>query len=316
VFVLFVTAFIFLVPVSAQTPIFQSLATNSLFLPIVGIDFSGDSGFGSISGIVMDARSDTPIAGAEVCLDVDGTDYCVDTNLSGEYALNNFPVGIRNITAKATSEYEIASKQIKIISDVTIEQNFDMLKALEENQFRVVVTWDDNPNWPCAPYICPNDFNLHMWWTLDNVIYERYDIDHQGNCQDLEAFPNVCYENDEQYGSGPDTLVFKYRNVSSQGIYYIAVLNYYADYQDKNGDPVVPTFFERSPLARVRVFNSTQELPVFDLTIDPSVTVGDGDLWYVFQLEFGNPITQNCLLQFDQVGDLPPQDCYDLKNLQ
>lgn len=296
-------AFIFLAPVRAQTTVLETQTTTTLYLPLVTKNYSGEDGFGNVSGIVMNAREDTPMAGVEVCWD-DGSLPCAITNSQGEYAIENIPSGERTFLATGPAEFKVETKKIYILANYSAKLDFDLYEKLDENQFRVVLTWDGNPSWPCAPYVCPNDFNLHMWWTKDNITYERFDVDHRGNCQDLEVFPNVCYENDEQFGSGPDAIAFKYRNVSSKGIYYIAVLNYYADW------PNVPAFFERSPRARVQVFDSSQELPVFDLAIDPGITQGEGDLWYVWQLNFGTPITQNCLLQFDQVGDLPPDDCF------
>lgn len=297
-------AFIFLAPANAQTTVLETQAASTLYLPWVAMNFSGDDGFGDVSGTVHDARTGNPLEGIVVCLE-DTSTCAPSTQADGNYLIQNIPNGVRNFTAEdPDSAYSQGDEKVFVVTNLTVALNFNLFPVLEENQFRVILTWDENTSWPCAPYICPNDFNLHMWWTLDNITYERYDIDHRGNCQDLEIYPNVCYENDEQYGAGPDAIAFKYRNVSSKGIYYIAVLNYYADW------PNVPTFFERSPRARVQVFDSSQELPVFDLTLDPSLTLGDGDLWYILQINFGNPITQNCLLQFDQVGDLPPEECY------
>jgi len=317
VLVLVATAFIFLAPVSAQNLLPERQAASTMYLPLVFKNFSGGDGFGDVAGFVNDARTGNPLLGIVVCLE--GTTTCSSpTQSDGAYLIQNVPNGVRKFIARDPQlNFAQGEEIVSVYSNLTASLNFNLFPVLEENQFRVILTWDENSYWPCAPYICPNDFNLHMWWTLDNITYERFDVDHRGNCQDLEIYPNVCYENDEQYGTGPDAIAFKYRNVSSKGIYYIAVLNYYEDYPD------VPTFFERSPHARVQVFDSTQELPVFDLTLDPSATLGDGDLWYVLQIDFGNPITQNCLLQYvppdpdhpENPIDLPG-DCYDLKNLQ
>ena len=72
-----------------------------------------------------------------------------------------------------------------------------------------------------------------------------------------------------------------------------AVLNYYAD---RVGVPPITALN-----ARVKVYNSDTLLREF--VVPPA---GDGDLWYVFDLEYGDIIPQNCLTQYDEPGDDPP----------
>ena len=89
-----------------------------------------------------------------------------------------------------------------------------------------------------------------MWWTEDNIVYQRIDIDHLGNCNEFDDF-YACYETDARYGSGPDTIAF---NLRDDATYYFAVLNYYAGY------PGVPSLENRNPLPLVKVYIPPHEV--------------------------------------------------------
>jgi len=127
----------------------------------------------------------------------------------------------------------------------------------------------------------------------------------------LEAFPYACYENDEWYGSGPDTIAFQLRD---NVVYSFAVLNYYADYP---GVPALKDVVARTPRPRVEIYVGTQPSPEYEIEIDPILTTGEGDLWYVFKWDLGSYALQNCMTQYVDPGDMPPSDlCVTLNKFE
>ena len=289
----------------------EQLAVSTVYLPLVFKNYSPEgSGYGNVTGYVRDARTDVAIVGVKVCLE--GMITCPVTNTEGKYTLTNIPNGTRKLVASDPAGIYLADEELVVVLiNTTVERNFNMLQSLEADQMRVKVTWDDRSFW--QPNNIPNDLNLHMWWDEFPYgdVYERIDIAHPGNCQDLEAYPYACYENDEWYGTGPDTIAFQLRD---NVVYSFAVLNYYADYP---GVPPLKDIIARTPRPRVEIYVGTQPSPEYEIEIDPILTTGEGDLWYVFKWFLGNYELQNCMTQYVDPGDTPPSDlCVTLNTLE
>ena len=103
---------------------------------------------------------------------------------------------------------------------------------------------------------------------------------------------------------GDDSLsILNDRN--SANTYQLAVLNYYAGYLN------VPDI--KDTAAKLEVFDSSSSSPIRVYTVPQT---GEGDLWFVFTLEFGTLVDQGCLSIFEQSGDTPPDDCFDLNLTQ
>lgn len=262
---------------------------DTIYLPVIVNNYSGGvlpPGNSVVHGIVKDIRTDVLIDNATVCLE--NTSLCDTTEVDGTYELQGVPTGGYTFIATVASSYDPVTKDLIIQSGQIYQLNFDLFPWLDDSELRVVVTWDPTPYWGDKP----NDLNLHMWVrTKDDY---RVDIENTGDCETLDdAFPNnACYESDAQLGSGPDAIVL--RNFKNDN-YTFAVLNYYY-----GTSPDVPSISSLS--ARVQVYGVSGLLGDFYVP-----AVGEGDLWYVFDLDYdGVIVTRNCITQFDQSGDVPP----------
>jgi len=261
---------------------------DTIYLPVILNNYSNllPPGNSVVHGNVYDTRTGEPIDRATVCLE--NSSLCDTTEVDGNYELQGVPTGGYTFIATVASSYDSVTKDLIIQSDTINRLDFGLLPWLDENELRVVVTWDPTPYWP--PENKPNDLNLHMWIrTKDDY---RVDIDNTGDCETIDAvFPFACYESDAQLGSGPDAIVLK--NFESD-TYTFAVLNYYA------ASAGVPSITSLS--ARVRVYDVSGLLRDYYVPF-----VGEGDLWYVFDLDYGVIVSKNCITQFDQSGDVPPE---------
>jgi hypothetical protein len=289
--ILFTVVFFYQLSVKAYSSSREQQADIS-YLPLVDNNYAGSGGptpspgNSFVEGYVTDARTSDPIADATVCLE--DTSICDSTGPDGFYRLENVPAGGYTFEANSASQdYNSVAKDAVIQTNSTVTLNFALLHILYEGEIRIVLTWDSTPTWP--PEDLPNDLNLHMWTELEPPDHHIF-IGNIGNCENLEVSPYACYESDEQKGSGPDAIVLREDDTS---VFSFAVLNYYAD---RTGVPPITSLN-----ARVRVYNADTLLREF--VVPPT---GDGDLWYVFDLEYGDIIPQNCLTQYNEPGDVPP----------
>ena len=86
-------------PVNAHPVTATDLADHIVYLPMVVKNYvDQSSGFGNVSGYVKDARTDTVLAGAEVCYQ---DTICDTTGEDGRFTLNNIPTGGKTFTAAA-----------------------------------------------------------------------------------------------------------------------------------------------------------------------------------------------------------------------
>lgn len=256
---------------------------GDIYLPLIANRYSTEPGYGTVVGTVWDARTNQFLEGAVVCYE---DTICDSTDNQGRYLLTPVPNGGHTFTANSIGYVE-GIEFDNVVTGYTTEVDFVMLPVLDDGEFRVVVTWDSTPVWP--PEGRPNDLNLHMWANFPPPDHHIY-IGNKGNCENLDVAPYTCYETDEQYGSGPDTIIVANQNNN----YKFAVLNYYDLY------PGVPTIDELG--VRVQIYNNAGLMAEYWV----ETASGEGDLWYVFDLSFGVIDSQNCLVQYDEPGDNPP----------
>lgn len=283
--IILLAALIYLqLPASASTFAAEDLETI-VYLPGIFKNYvAEDTGFGNVSGTVKDARSGLVLQGAEVCYTV----ICDTTDSLGEYTLLNIPNGERSLTADLFG-YRQSKEYVLVEVDTTVYLDFSLIPPLDDDEIRIEVYWSENRTWGGIP----NDLNLHLWIEYGHPLQVHHiNIDNQGNCQDLDFPPYACYENDEQFGTGPDTIVV----LNNGNDFKLGVLNYYAGY------PGVPDFYDFSP--NVQVWRGSNRIGNWDLEVD-----GPGDLWYVFQLVDRTPLETDCLIQYDVNGAPPPDDC-------
>jgi hypothetical protein len=260
--------------------------TDYVYLPFVAKDFRGSGdlppGDSIVEGFVYNFLTNAPVDGANVCLE--DTSLCDLTGGDGLYQLNNVPTGTYTFTASVTGGYDNASKELTVQSETTHELDFGLLPWPQEEELRVVLTWNSTPTFLGKP----NDLNLHAWIRSQGDY--RIDIGNMGDCSTIEyQFPFACYETNTQYGSGPDSIILA--NLDEH--YTFAVLNYYA------AEPGWPSITALE--AKVKVYTNSGVLEEYQVP-----TTGDGDLWYVFDYDRGDFFTQNCIVTFDQSGDIPP----------
>lgn len=288
--ILLATVFFLQMPVSARPEAADNLVDNLVYLPLVLKNYDSST-IGSVTGYVRDARTQVTLEGAEVCYQ---DTICDTTGTDGRFSLNDISVGGRFLTAAAIG-YGKGTEYVFVVADTSNSLDFNLLRDLEENQIRVVLTWDPTRTWGDN---IPNDLNLHMWTDYDDPNDPDPDrkiivnIDNVGNCQDLEASPYSCYENDEQYGTGPDTIVL----LNNDDDFKFGVLNQNASF------PGVPLLTELS--ARVQVFDASGSIQG-DYPIE---STGDGDLWLVFEILGGNLSKLDCITSYPADG-YPEPSC-------
>lgn len=278
---------IFQLPGSAKS-LTADNTVQDVYLPVVtnAYIYEEPQGESIIEGVLTNARTDQPIDGVDICLS--GDPLCAESNITGVYVLGEVPAGDYTLTASHPN-YENFSDQLHIVAGTTVNFDIQLLPRLEDDQYRVVLTWDPTPSWQDG---IPNNLDLHLW-LRDSGDYHIYE-GNLGGCSNLNQFPYACYERDEQYGSGPDAIVF----TDAGDKYTIAVLNYYDEY------PGVPLITDLD--VRVEVHDAKGLLGNWDVNYAQGES---GDLWYVFDLDLGEFYPQNCLLQYDNQNETPPADC-------
>ncbi len=83
-------------------------------------------GYGSITGVVTDAETSEPIAAANVSLLYSRISTTTDDN--GNYSFDDVPAGDEVISASKV-DYDGASQQIIVVTDETIEVNFELVPS-------------------------------------------------------------------------------------------------------------------------------------------------------------------------------------------
>ena len=158
-------ALLALSPVKASQPLLVD--TSSLvYLPIIFRNYK--SGYGTVAGKTLDARTGDPVIDATVCVE---TLPCVTSDSFGNYTVSDIPDGYRSITASAT-DYESTDTKVIVKTDQTTNLNLELLPMLTEGEFRIAVTWDSTSTWP--PLGIENDLDIHLWTPFDqpdNHIY-------------------------------------------------------------------------------------------------------------------------------------------------
>lgn len=259
-------------------PATRAATTYHLYLPDIPVRLT--TGLGSVTGVVYDASTRSPLQDAQVCYG----GSCDITSSLGAYTLLNIPSGWQKLTASEIGHYAI-SEELYVLGQVTNKQDFSLpvFSSSGDIYMRIVLNWDATPSWP--PLNMPNDMDAHLW--LDDSLDTHIYFEKPGECTN---YPNACLELDVQEGYGPETVAIrKLENYS----YHFGVLNVYAPYEG------VPPITQLA--ATVRVFDSSGLLWEF---IVPGE--GQGDFWYVFSMSSEGVIQpQNCITGEPGVGQLP-----------
>lgn len=201
---------------------------------------------GAVTGVVVNAVNNQPIAGASVC--VVGASLCATTDSQGRYTINNVPAGNREVRASAGG-YVTLTQSVIVPYNASVTLNFALTPNLAVGEMRVVLTWGATPS----------DLDSHLWLPASTPFHVRWN--HRGNCT---AFPYACLDVDDVTSYGPETITIKQRY---NGTYVYAV------YQWSSSGALT------SSGARVQVYNTNGLLREFRVP-----TSGSGRWWYVFDL--------------------------------
>ena len=246
-------------------------AAGPVYLPVVSKHFHAAPG--ALAGLVVDALLNNPINGALVCIDVTTCDI---TNEDGAYRLENIDSGMTDVEASRDG-YLPLLLDVYVRAGTVTTLDFALSPALGEGEFRIVLTWGQEPK----------DLDAHFWLPYKN--YPHVYLDYPGNCN---AYPYTCLDRDDKDGYGPETISIA--RMANNGIYAYAVLNY------NFGRPGVPEIIESN--AKVQVYGAEGLIAQFSVPKS-----GEGDLWYVFDLDAvtGAVTEVNCITYYPSDPDRP-----------
>ncbi len=256
---------------------------TTIYLPQVFKNYQ--AGFGTVSGVVVDAQSGAGLGEAQVCFNLN----CVQTNSGGIYQLANVPSGYQLFSARRNGFTDL-EQGVVVVTAQTVTLNFALSPSLNPEQVRIVVTWGPTPEWCNSEGRCvENDLDAYLW-VPGGGGFEKIYWDNRGNC-DVEPF--ACLENDARQGSGPETMLII--KTAQSGTYKFAVHNYADAYDDTIGLPGLAPPLPQSG-AVVRVYNEQGLVKTF--TVPSS---GQGFWWYVFNL------TQSHIEEVNTIVNSPPE---------
>jgi hypothetical protein len=263
-----------------------------LYLPLI-FKSSYSPGYGLLHGKIVDATDGAAIEDVLICVG----QKCDETGAVGDYSIPFIPTGLYTLTAEVSSWIPI-EETINIPQGVT-EMVIAMAVPFDEPETRhyvqIVLTWGA-PWYPPDP-ASDGDMDAHLWitstlWTTDTFHINAADSSTYAYC-DEPPYACYAYHKDVQTGYGPETIDVA-EVLGGAGITTsYGVLNYDAGY------PGVPDITETE--AVVRVFEGETHIATF--SVPPA---GNGDFWYVFDLERSGEDTvivlKNCITGYPGDG--------------
>jgi hypothetical protein len=227
---------------------------------------------GSISGKVVDATNAHPISGATVSVGSTTT----TTGTDGTYRLDNIPAGIQTVTA-SKSGYISDSKQVLVVGgQETTDVNFALSPTMLTGQWRIVLTWGQNPSDLDSHLLVPQSD------TNPNLGYHVYYANRGSNSD----YPYAYLDVDDTTSYGPETITILTRFQQK----YKYFVHHYA------GTGSLAT---SSAVVKVYVGNSL----VKTYNVPTSQTSGYR-YWYVFDINADGTITDRNVIQ-DSAPTLP-----------
>lgn len=146
----------------------------------------GGSPVGSVGGLVTNASTEVPIAGAQVC--VSAIASCETTDATGAYSIEDVPVGEQTVAFTA-SGFTAVDQTVTVEEDLVTTQHMAMSRQLAPGDVRIVLSWEANPS----------DLDLHLHVPGDGHV--RWDG--KGT---LGSFPFAQLDVDDVDGFGPETI--------------------------------------------------------------------------------------------------------------
>lgn len=240
----------------------------------VAITVSSTATTGTVTGIVRNASTGQPLAGA--IIGIANTSLTATSAANGAYTLSNLPAGARTLTAALTG-FAATQFAITVVAGQTLTQNISLSPTLATGQLRITVNWTKDASG------LPDDFDAHLYGPDgSNGCFHVY----WDNTGSLTAAPYASLEVDNIELSGhPPTETIR---IAQQipGIYRFFLHDYESEFTDG---------LSRSR-ATVQIFGSSGLLRTY---VAPT---GNGEFWNVFEL---NGQT-GALTDINLLADEPP----------
>lgn len=172
---------------------------------------------GNISGKIVDSVNGSPLTGATVNLRIDdsrgaGTLEASTQTVGGFYRFNNISPGKYQAEVVLNGYFNCQFPVVCIADQVNSNQNSAISPVLNNNQIRVILTWDS----------MPQDLDLHATGPVDSVQTNRFSI-YFGNKIYSNEMTIASLETDCNKGYGPETVMITGR---TSGVYRFSVHNY------------------------------------------------------------------------------------------
>ncbi|NOT61257.1 MAG: carboxypeptidase-like regulatory domain-containing protein, partial [Acidobacteria bacterium] len=211
---------------------------------------------GTVTGVVRNAATGQPLAGATVA--IANTTLTATSAANGAYTINNVAAGARTLTASATG-FAATQLAVNIVAGQTLTQNISLSPTLATGQLRITVNWTKDTAG------APDDLDAHLFGPLGNNQCFHVFFDDTGS---LTAAPFAALEVDNVELSGhPPTETIRIAQPTA-GLYRFFLHDYESEYPDG---------IARSR-ATVQVFGSNGLLRSY---VAPT---GTGEYWHVFEL--------------------------------
>jgi hypothetical protein len=207
---------------------------------------------GSVQGVVRDAATGRPLAGATVGV-AGGPSATTDS--SGRYTLGGVTPGQAQLSASA-SGYVSDRAAVAVPASSAATLAFALSAAIPEGQLRIILTWGERPR----------DLDSHLYVPLGNETAELY----FGNRGSLTTRPFAALDVDDTNGLGPETITI---GQLQRGRYTYAVYQFSTDGALAQSG------------ARVQVIRGSSVVQSF------TVPAGSGRWWTVFTIDASGQIT-------------------------
>ncbi len=222
----------------------------------VAITVASTATTGTVTGIVRNAATGQPLAGATVA--IANTTLTATSAATGAYTLNNVPPGARTLTATATG-FAATQLALTVVAGQTLTQNISLSPTLATGQLRITVNWTKDANG------APDDLDAHLYGPDgSNGCFHVY----WDNTGSLTAAPFAALEVDNiELAGHPPTETVRIAQRTA-GIYRFFLDDYAGEFADG---------IARSR-ATVQIYDSNGLLRTY---VAPT---GVGEFWHVFEL--------------------------------
>ena len=229
---------------------------------------------GTIKGTVRDALTGNTVADVTIKLrkgwdkktgeyvkDIYGNvgDYAVNSNASGFYQLEALE---GSYTAELTKNGYVTGYLNLVCGQMDINQDAVITPVLSANQYRVVLTWGENPL----------DVDSHLTGPLADGsrfhVFYNSKIAYDGGEKVAEL------DLDDRYSYGPETITTTLTQ-NQNGVYRYSV----QDYTNRGNNPSSALSLSG---AQVKLYNGNELINTFNVPVNQG-----GTLWNVFELENG-----------------------------